>query len=148
MFLIKDVFIIKDFKDAPVPQADKGQFITGWPSGVGVAETVKILQEKAKNQKIFVGTQGTFGLMPYALEIYLDKNPNIKIVGYWPVGNIPPKDVIAASKKMPTYFVFYQECIDCKNVGFAPDSWPVEKIFQVEKEEKGRFYTLYKFNQK
>lgn len=144
MFLIKDVFIIRDFKKAQIPQSDKGQFITGWPSGEGVAQSVKILQEEAKNQKIFVGTQGTFGLMPFALEIYLDRNPNIKIAGYWPLGDTPPKDVIAASKKMPTYFVFYQACNSCSYIGVAPGSWPVEKIFQVEKEEKGQFFTLYK----
>jgi hypothetical protein len=147
MFLLKDVFIIKDFKDAPVPQSDKGQFITGWPSGVGVAESIKFLQEEAKSQKIFVGTQGTFGLMPYALEIYLDKNPNIKIVGYWPLGGNPPMDALAANKKMPAYFVFYQACDLCKDIGVAPDSWPVEKIYQVEKAEKGQFFTLYRIKQ-
>lgn len=144
IFLIKDIFIIQDFKNAPVPQSDKGQFITGWPSGVGVDQSVKFLREEAKNQKIFVGTEGTFGLMPYALEIYLDKNPNIKIVGYWPISDTPPKDAIAASQKMPTYFVFYQACSSCKNIGVAPDSWPVEKIFQIEKAEKGQFFTLYR----
>lgn len=144
MFLIKDYYIITDFKNAPIPQADKGQFITGWPSGVGVAESVKFFKNEAKNRKIFVGTQGTFGLMPFALEIYLDKNPNIKIVGYWPLNNSLPQEVIAAGKKMPTYFVFYQECKVCQGIGIAPASWPVEKIFQIEKEEKGQFFTLYK----
>ncbi|MBU3978136.1 glycosyltransferase family 39 protein [Patescibacteria group bacterium] len=144
MFLIKDFYIIKDFKEAQVPKSDKDQFITGWPSGVGVPESVKFLQEEARSKKIFVGTQGTFGLMPYALEVYLDKNPNIKIVGFWPVGGTPPEEIITASKKMPTYFIFYQECESCKHVGIAPDSWPAEKILQIEKEEEGRFFTLYK----
>ena len=142
-FLIKDYYILNDFKNASIPQADKGQFITGWPSGVGVAETVEFLQQKAKNQKIFVGTQGTFGLMPYALEIYLNKNRNIKIVGYWPTAEKPSKEVIRKAQKMPTFFVFYQACNSCKAIGVAPDSWPVKKIFQIEKEEKGQFYTLY-----
>ena len=150
MFLIKDYYIITDFKKAPLPQSDKGQFITGWPSGVGVAQSIKILQKEAKNKKIFVATQGTFGLMPYALEIYLDKNPNIKIVGYWtdtdqwPSSQKPPKEVISRAKKMPTYFVFYQACSGCSAIGVAPDAWPVKKIFQIEKTEKGQFYTLYK----
>lgn len=144
MFLIKDFYIIKEFKDAPIPKSDRDQFVSGWPSGVGVPESVKFLQEEAKNKKIFVGTQGTFGLMPYALEIYFDKNPNIEIAGFWPVSNTPPEKVIAASKQMPAYFIFYQECVDCKNVGVAPDTWPVEKVFQIEKEEKGRFFTLYR----
>jgi hypothetical protein len=143
MLIIADYFILTDFKSAPIPQSDKGQFITGWPSGVGVSETVKFLEEKSKNQKIFVATQGTFGLMPYALEIYLDKNPNIEIKGYWPTGEKPPKEVIVKAGKMPVYFIFYQLCPYCQSAGLAPESWPVQKIYQVEKTEKEQFYTLY-----
>jgi hypothetical protein len=150
MLLIKDYYIITDFQKAPIPQSDREQFITGWPSGVGVAQSIKILQQEAKDKKIFVGTQGTFGLMPYALEIYLDKNPNIKIAGYWtdtkqwPSSRKPPAQVISMSKKMPTYFIFYQDCSGCRSIGVAPSSWPVKKIYQVEKEKKGQFLTLYK----
>lgn len=149
LFLIKDYYIITDFRNAPIPQADKGQFITGWPSGVGVAETVKFLQHEAENKKIFVGTQGSFGLMPYALEIYLHDNPNIKIVGYWtdtkkwPKADKPPAEVMDISKKVPAYFVFYQACGPCSYIGIAPDNWPVVKVMQFEKAEKGQFYTLY-----
>jgi 4-amino-4-deoxy-L-arabinose transferase-like glycosyltransferase len=143
IILLKDYYIISDFKKAPIPQADRGQFITGWPSGVGVAESVRFFEVEAKNQKIFIGTQGTFGLMPYSLEIYLHNNPNIKIVGYWPITDNPPKEAIDMSKKMPTYFVFYQLCASCKTIGIAPASWPVKIIYQVEKEEKGQFFTLY-----
>jgi hypothetical protein len=88
--------------------------------------------------------------MPYSLEIYLDKNPNIKIAGYWtdtkqwPSSLNPPQEVISMAKKMPTYFIFYQDCSGCQSIGVAPASWPVKKIFQVEKEQKGQFYTLYK----
>lgn len=148
LFFVKDYYIINDFGHAPIPQADKGQFITGWPSGVGVKEAVNFLQEQSRTQKIFVGTQGTFGLMPYSLEIFLGKNPNIKIVGYWPTGTTPPKEAIAASRQMPAYFVFYQACADCRSIGLAPDSWPLKKVFQIEKQEKGQFFTLYQINPK
>lgn len=152
MFLFKDYFIITYFGSAPVPQADKGQFITGWPSGVGVKETIDILEKESRNKKIYVATQGTFGLMPAALEIYLHDNHNIELAGYWtgskkwPSDDKPPQEVIDISKKMPTYFVFYQKCDACKSIGVAPDSWPLQKIFQIEKIEKGQFYTLYKIN--
>ncbi len=144
LFLLKDYYIISDFKKASILQADKGQFITGWPSGVGVARAVKFLREESKNKKIFVGTQGTFGLMPYSLEIYLHESPNIKIMGFWPTDVRPPKEVISHAAKTPTYFVFYQACDFCSSIGIAPDSWSVKKIFQIEKEEKGQFFTLYK----
>ncbi len=146
MFLLNDYYIINDFNKALIPEADKGQFISGWPSGIGVTETVTFLKEEGKNKKIFVGTQGTFGLMPYSLEIFLNKNPNIKIAGYWPTNDTPPKEVLSNASKMPTYFVFYQACPSCSAIGIAPESWPVKEIFQIKKIEKNSFYTLYQIN--
>ena len=43
-----------------------------------IKSEVAFLKEKAKNEKIYVATEGTFGLMPYALELYLHDNPNVR----------------------------------------------------------------------
>src|SRR6185369_3436756 len=43
MFVINDFFIITDFPKATVPQSDRGQFVTGWPAGQGVRETIAFL---------------------------------------------------------------------------------------------------------
>ena len=142
-FVINDFFIITNFAKASVPQSDKGQFVLDWPAGQGVNETVAFLKEKAKTEKIFVATEGTFGLMPYALELYLVDNPNITIKAYWPVNSTPPQEVLDASKKMPTYAVFYQECPSCPAKGIAPKEWPTTQIFQIKKGEPDTYYTLY-----
>jgi hypothetical protein len=142
-FLYFDYKIIFDINNAPLPKAEKDQMITGWAAGSGVKETVAFLQDKAQSGKIFVGSEGTFGLMPYALEIYLGKNPNITIEGYWPINTAPPQDLLDASKKMPTYVVFYQPCPICQYSGVAPQAWPVKQIFQVKKPLNGSLYTLY-----
>lgn len=146
MFVVNGFYIITDFKKASVPFSDHDQFYAGWPSGVGVKEIVEILEEKAKHEKIYVGTQGNFGLLPAAIEMYLGNNPNVMIKGFWPIHENPPRELIEASKRMPTYVVFYQDCPSCVHVGLTPPSWPVKTIFQVEKEQKGRFFTLYQFN--
>ncbi len=143
LFITTDFFIMTDFAKAAIPNADKGQFLYGWPSGVGVKETVTFLKEKAQTQRIYIGTQGTFGLMPFALQIYLDQDPNITIGSFWPIGSMPPKEAMDASRKMPAYVVFYQPCNTCKGVGEAPQSWPVTQIFQIKRLEKDSFYTLY-----
>jgi hypothetical protein len=46
--------------------------------------------------------------MPESLELYLIKNKNITIKGYWPINDSLPKEAIDYSKKMPSYFIFYQ----------------------------------------
>lgn len=146
MFIISDYYIIFDFKNAPIPRADIGQFYSGWPSGIGVRESVEFFEKEAENKKIFIGTQGTFGLLPYAFEIYLKDNPNIEISGFWPIKDTPPEEVFKIAESKVVYFVFYQECPSCKNIGQAPSGWPLEKVFEIEKPEKNNYYTVYKLN--
>jgi len=143
MFIVTDYYIITDLVKAAIPSTDKMQLISSWPAGQGVKETVAYLQEQSKKGKIYVATEGTFGLMPYALEIYLKDNPNIKIVGFWPIHPEPPKEILEAAKTMPTYLIFYQECFTCDHIGIKPISWPGKQIIQIEKPEKNTFYTLY-----
>jgi 4-amino-4-deoxy-L-arabinose transferase-like glycosyltransferase len=146
-FVFNDYVILTNFAQANIPRSDKSQFLTSWASGAGVSETVSFLKEKAKDQKIYVATEGTFGLMPYALEIYLHNNPNVVIKGFWPVSDSIPSDIIEMSKVMPTYVVFYQECPQCKGIGFAPPQWSVTPVIQKERLDTTH-YTLYQVNSK
>lgn len=144
MFLVNDYFLLTNFADAYIPQADKGQYFTDWPSGVGVNQTLSFLE--SQQGKVYVGTEGTFGLMPYALQVYLYKNPNITINGFWPINSTPPQELLDAAKKMPTYVVFYQSCPSCQAVGTAPSTWPVTQVFSIKKITPNTYYTLYKVN--
>ena len=144
MFLINDYFILTDFSKAAIPETDKAQLLTDWPAGIGVKETVDFLKKQAKQGKIYVGTEGTFGLMPFALEIYLHDNKNITIKSFfWELNDTPPKEVLDISHKMPTYFVFYEPGPSVVVTGEAPPSWKAKKIFQLERIKKGSYYTLY-----
>lgn len=138
-----DFYILNNFSKAPIPYSDLGQYINAWPAGVGVKEAVEFFREKSKDQKIFVGTEGTFGLMPYALEIYLWQNKNVLIKGYWPISDIIPSDVLAASREMPVYFLFYQPCTSCEFPGKAPISWPLKEELKIKKGEDG-YLTIYR----
>jgi len=146
MFLFNDYYILTNFAKAPIPFGDQDQLLYGWSSGVGVSETVNYLQDQAKQSKVYVGTEGTFGLMPYALQIYLDKNSNVTSQGFWPIESVPPQELIAASKKEPTYVVFYQACPTCVAIGKAPATWPLTEIFSIKKLSQNTYYTLYKVN--
>ena len=142
-YVITDMFILTDFDKASIARSDLNQYYRAWPAGGGVAETVALLEKESKNKKIYVATGGTFGLLPYALEIYLHDNPNITIEGIWPVEDNPSQELIEMSKKMPTYVVFYQSCSSCRFTGEAPKAWPVKKIYQYQKIEKDTYHTVY-----
>jgi 4-amino-4-deoxy-L-arabinose transferase-like glycosyltransferase len=146
--LIADFYILNNFGFAQIPKSDLGQYYNDWPAGQGVKESVAFFKKEASKGPIYIATEGTFGLMPYSLEIYLVKNPNITIEGFWPINDKMPDKVIAQSKKVPTYFVFYQPCVPCSGIGVAPLSWNnnVTLITQYKKPQGGRFFSIYKVN--
>lgn len=132
--------IVVNPKDAPIPPADRGQFIDDWPAGGGVSEVVTYLTAEASHQKIQVFTEGTFGLMPYALEIYLVDNPNVKITGIWPIPERIPEVISNAASSSATFFVLNETQV-------APAGWPLTLIGQYEKgtredRKKLRFYRV------
>lgn len=127
-----DYLILNDFANAHIPISDKDQYLIDWPAGGGVNRVVEFFKREARKGKIYIATQGTFGLMPYALEIYLVNNPNIKIDGYWPVGDVIPARVIEESKKNPTYFLFYQPCSSCVYAGAAPAQWNLNPVLRIK----------------
>ncbi len=138
------ISILTNFAKAPIPNSDKEQYILGWPAGGGVRESVLLFEEEAKKGPIFIATQGTFGLMPFSYEIYLVDKPNITIKGFWPIGEIPPKELLDKSKSMSVYTVFYQPCPSCEAVGKPPVTWPVELVREYKKSD-GVMLGVYKF---
>ncbi len=142
-----DYYILHDFAKAPIPVEDLNQYNNDWPSGGGVKEAVSLFGDQAQKQKIYIGTEGTFGLMPYALQIYLGKNPNIQIEGFWPISSQIPSQVAVEAHRMPTYFVFYQPCPSCLTAGFAPASWQnLSLVYQFQKPTGSRYFSVYKVN--
>lgn len=140
-----DYLILTNFAESGIPFSDVTQYQTDWPAGGGVKESVDILRKEAEKGRIYVATQGTFGLMPYALEIYLIQNPNITIEGIWPIGDEIPDKVLEKSKQMPTFFIFYQPCSSCLHIGKAPSTWNnLELIYSFRKGYGARDLSLYR----
>lgn len=141
-----DFLILTDFKNSPLPFSDINQYNNDWPAGVGVKESIAFFKESSKNEKIFVGTEGTFGLMPYAYEIYVKDDPNIIVKGFWPIPETVPEDVLSISKKMPTFFVFYQKCVTCPDKGHAPSGWltAASPVLEITKPSGSAYLTVYK----
>lgn len=142
VFLTYPLYVTTQFAidpiNARIAKPDNQQYVNYWTAGWGVKESVRYLEDKARNEKIFIGTEGTFGLMPFALEIYLVENPNVKIVGYWPLENKLPDELIQMSQKMPTFIVFYQP-----NNIIPPESDHLKLIMKKQAGNSKYFYRLY-----
>jgi hypothetical protein len=138
--------LIFDPTKAPMPIQDKAQYVEDWPSGYGVEEVYQYLKKELEtNGKLAVGTEGTFGLMPYALQIkffdqiYNNKNPEIELFvdGYWPFINVPQKLVEYAVDR-PTYFVVYQTEKE------PPKEYPLKLVLKIQKPGAKTSMRLYK----
>ncbi|MEX2028030.1 MAG: glycosyltransferase family 39 protein [Candidatus Curtissbacteria bacterium] len=126
---------------ASIAASDKFQYINGWSSGYGVEEIVTILKQESQTQKVYVGTEGTFGLLPFALKIYFYSNPNIQIDGYWPVDDLP-EQVLSSAKIQKTYFIFYQN----QDLPRANDVPRLKLVGKYQKGNGDNFMHLYQVN--
>lgn len=124
-----DYFIIVNPMYAPIPSADVGQYIDYWPSGWGVAEVNAFFLKESQKGKISVYTDGTFGLLPYAIEIYCVDNPNITIKGIYPMPKEMPDEIRKEAQNHPTYIVFNQ-------IQIPPSLWPLKLIAQYQKGKR------------
>ena len=122
---------------AKIAKADNSQYANSWAAGWGVKESIDFFKEQSKNKKIYIATEGTFGLLPAALEMYLVDDKNIRIKGYWPVDEVS-KEVLDNAKKMPAYFVFYQ-----KEHIVVPLSFPLKLLFQIRQGNTEYYYRVY-----
>jgi len=133
---VSTLFAVNPLK-APIADADHGQYVDSWAAGWGVKESISFFKQQSQNQKIFIATEGTFGLLPEALEMYLVDNKNITIKAYWPV-DIYPKSTLSYAEKMPAYFVFYQP----QHV-VLPIDFPLKLVFEVRQGDTNFFYRVY-----
>lgn len=116
-----DSQIIFDIKNAALTKIDLGQYVSDWPSGWGVKEANNIFLNEAQKGKISIYTDGTFGLLPYSVELYLVYNPNVYIKGIYPLPETFPKEMAKRALTEKVYFIANER----KNLN---PTWPLKLI--------------------
>ncbi|MDD5448292.1 MAG: glycosyltransferase family 39 protein [Actinomycetota bacterium] len=118
-------------QEAILPKWVKFQYLTDWPSGYGIRECVSFLEREASRRHITVGSNmAGIGLPTDALEIYLGKNPNVKIVPFRYESKDVPPALEKASLSEPVYVVYNM----FPGVRFFPNDWDVEVISSYPKD--------------
>lgn len=130
------VKLLTDPIQAPIPKHDRSQFISDWPAGYGIKEVVGYLKTEADKGPIVVATDGTFGLYPMALEIYLGSNPNISFKPYWPLNDFPYELKTLAQEK-PVYLLFKEKQV-------APPDWPIVLIAQYQRGDGPTYLKFFR----
>jgi 4-amino-4-deoxy-L-arabinose transferase-like glycosyltransferase len=129
--------VVFDIVHSKIPKSEMGQYINDWPSGWGTNQIVLYLNRESQKEHLAVYTEGTFGLFPFALEIYLNKNTNIEIHGVWPPSRTIPDDIALSASKKSTYYI--------TNLTQTKPDWPLELIDSFQKgNNPNSFMRLYK----
>jgi len=83
--------LLNNPEKAPLPRNLRNGHLEEWTAGQGLKESAEFFKEKAKSDKVLVGTEGFFGTLPDGLQIYLEGTPNIRVIGVgWPVVKVHP----------------------------------------------------------
>lgn len=89
---------------------EDGAYIDGWSAGQGVKEIAEYVIERANtsDKKVYVGTEGTFGILPHGLDLYTYGTENLEVEGHWPVQTTPPDKLyeLANSGEYEPYFIY------------------------------------------
>jgi hypothetical protein len=123
--IITDYHLLTDPVKAAIPNSDKGQMLNDWPAGGGAKEVVEFLRNEANKGPLAVYTEGTFGLFPYAIEMYLVDNKNIEIHGLWPMSVTLPDEMKVSALVKPTFYI--------SNLTQTQPNWPLEFIVKYQK---------------
>lgn len=93
IFPIYQIYLLSTRPErAWLPKNERSGYFEGWTAGYGIKESSLYLKKVAEIQKVLVGTEGFFGTLPDGLQIYLEKVPNITVIGLgYPVKEIPEK---------------------------------------------------------
>ena len=121
---------------AQIPKADQGQFFDSQFAGGGIKEVVRYFKKETREKKVALYTEGTFGLLPHSVELYFYDNPNMKIIGVWPLGKIPSEKIKYESER--------ENYVIINETQKIPQEWPLKKILEVRKGKSNKYLRLYK----
>lgn len=126
-----DYKLLTDPASAPIAGTDSQQYLNSWPAGYGLAETRDFLAAQNKiKQKIVVGDEGTFGLLPYGLQLYQWMYPGVELKSYWPPpAKLPPEHL--------DYYIIYQR-------NSHPTTMPLELVAKYRQGNGSDFFQLYR----
>lgn len=96
--LVWHYWYFTDFSMLPMPVGERSGYLEEWTAGWGVKEVSQQIIKASQSRQVLVGSEGFFGTPFSALEMYLNKIPNVRIVGVGGnIDQVPDKLVTALS---------------------------------------------------
>jgi 4-amino-4-deoxy-L-arabinose transferase-like glycosyltransferase len=110
-------------QNIPFPPIDRGQYLEGNSVGYGMSNIRDFIVEKAKSgQNVYIFTEGTFGLLPYAFDIYTNyKGLLVHYEPRWPMKDEDITYALNLTQSNQVYLVFSER-------ETFPSTWPLRLI--------------------
>jgi 4-amino-4-deoxy-L-arabinose transferase-like glycosyltransferase len=115
---------------AGLPEDEQRGYLEDWTAGWGIEDIGQYLKAQPKDKNIIVGTEGHFGTLPDGLQIYVQDEPNITVIGVGlPIKDIPTQLKEAKQAGNEVYLVVNQS-------RFAIENWPELELTKVNEYNK------------
>lgn len=79
--VVIDFMFIYKVESAPLPRIERAGYLEQWTAGTGLKQVSEIIKSFAIAGPVLVGSEGFFGTPFDGLGVYLNKVPNVRIVG-------------------------------------------------------------------
>ena len=76
-----DGLIVFKPESVPLPRNERAGYLEEWTAGQGIKEVSQEIIQMSKDGPVLVGSEGFFGTPFSALEMYLNKVPNVRVIG-------------------------------------------------------------------
>ncbi len=123
-----DFTILFDQVKIPFPDIDRGQYITGITAGWGIRDIVEYARDKSKEKKVILMAEGDFGVIGDQLEVFVNREDNMQVKGYWPLDK---QHLLESQKELKNHYVYV---VFSHRQEFPPD-WPLRLVKRFEKPE-------------
>jgi hypothetical protein len=104
-----DWLLINNIEYLPLPRIERSGYLEEWTAGYGIKQIAQQIQGFAKEKSVVVGSEGFFGTPFSALELYLNKMPNVRVVGVGVAIDKVPEKLSNAVADNQVYLVFNSE---------------------------------------
>jgi hypothetical protein len=131
-----DYTIIADYKNIPLPDVDRGQYIEAWPAGWGMKEIMTQMRQKSLDKPVVILAEGNFGMAGDVLDVFVQPGDRIDIKGYWPLGE---KEILLHQADLKDKYVY---AVFGHRSDF-PENWPLKLVKKYDKPGNKSSIYLY-----
>lgn len=91
--MVSNYFGLSNPEKMPLPVNERSGYLEEWTAGQGIKEVAQQIIQMSKQGPVMVGSEGYFGTPFSALELYLNKIPNVRITGVGVAINSVPESL-------------------------------------------------------